>query len=500
MCDAAKSFRGDLRARLFLNEVIPNCYLENSYIDVALMSNKLTPKSRVNLLGMFELKNTFRDGEFVEVVYQTVCYMVSALAYSRWGVLQDKSPLVALLVASDCVYRLTLTRATTRAMGFMIAIDKAKDVVAMEWVLAEYMRSYISDYRKLSSIAADSTNKIVDPFDWAPLNFGNSQLWSPLCEEHNFGFIFRTTSDEVIRVTEDFGLEWVVGEVSPGANVVVKHVNAILDIDFESGVESIKSILSKFVTAAKDAEIAYLRAQLEVRNSPPPKSQTDFSATFTPAMEKNILGIKHPYLAIVQGLVGPLIVMEDVGAPLSEVMESPHFRQRWAQSADLRRAFFSDVGLSALNLVDKVGLCHNDIRPPNIAFCDDTFCLVDFEFARKRIRCNDLSAFSPWLMALAVLDRKPQLMCFSVAQIVLTVFMLSGPKATDYGAVTDAISIWKRERGTSKVDSDFESWVQGKGGLLLDFVSACRGARPWSASMYTDYKRYLSDVLLEMLK
>ena len=91
-------------------------------------------------------------------------------------------------------------------------------------------------------------------------------------------------------------------------------------------------------------------------------------------------------------------------------------------------------------------------------------------------------------------------MCFSVAQIVLTVFMLSGPKATDYGAVADAISIWKRERGTSKVDSDFESWVQGKGGLLLDFVSACRGARPWSASVYTDYKRYLSDVLLEMLK
>ena len=182
-------------------------------------------------------------------------------------------------------------------------------------------------------------------------------------------------------------------------------------------------------------------------------------------------------------------------------MEDPQFRQRWAQSASLRDAFFSDVGLSALNLVDKLSLCHNDIRPPNIAFDGERFCVVDFDFSRSQVMCNDLSSFSPQIKSgSSLLQRTAQLMCFSVAQIALTVFMLSGSKVYELGAVTAAVSIWEIERGTSDVDADFERWVKGKGGLLLEFVSAFRGEIAWPSALNIDYTKYFADVLSEILQ
>ena len=93
-----------------------------------------------------------------------------------------------------------------------------------------------------------------------------------------------------------------------------------------------------------------------------------------------------------------------------------------------------------------------------------------------------------------------QLMTFSVAQITLTVFMLSGPNEFDLGAVMNAVSIWTQERKASEIDVEFERWVQGKGGLVLEFVAACRGATEWPSALTSNSKRYLSDVLREMLR
>ena len=78
--------------------------------------------------------------------------------------------------------------------------------------------------------------------------------------------------------------------------------------------------------------------------------------------------------------------MKDLGEPLSDHMHTPKFRTRWGQSKDLRRAFYTQVSMSALNLIDKLTLCHNDIRPPNIAMVGDSFCLIDFDMCRKHVR------------------------------------------------------------------------------------------------------------------
>ncbi len=65
--------------------------MSNAYLDVALMANILpfnSPEKKVKntfLLGMLELKNVIKRNEFEVFAQQTICYMVSAMAYSRCG-------------------------------------------------------------------------------------------------------------------------------------------------------------------------------------------------------------------------------------------------------------------------------------------------------------------------------------------------------------------------------------------------------------------------------
>jgi serine/threonine protein kinase len=467
------------------------------------MANRLplnTPGKVVDntfLLRMLELKNEISSQDFDEIARQTICCMVSVLAYSRWGVLRKGEPLVALLVASNCVYRFTLTRPENKAIGFMKTIDKAKDVATMEWMLSDYIEGYIRDFHDASSLSLNSKTQFVNPFDWTPLNFGSSD-WIPVSQAYNFGFLFKTTSDEVIRVQRQYRLALMQGALSSGVKVVVKYVSAVLDFDIRSGIDAILSMLRMEAAVYKIA----------VSNAPERRSKPDSAPTYataaTPPFVNNLLGVKHPYMAILQDVRKSLIVMKDAGAPLTEVMQSPQFRQRWAQSRNLRRAFFSEVGLSALNFVDQLGLCHNDIRPPNIAVRGDSFCLLDFDFARSETVPNEESAFAPLLpLSLEDIDglqtSLADLMCFSVAQIVLTVFMLSGPKVFGMDEVTSAVSIWKGERDASEIDMDFERWVRVKGGHLLDFILAFRGAAPWPKALEIDYKKYFTDVLSDML-
>ena len=57
--------------------------------------------------------------------------------------------------------------------------------------------------------------------------------------------------------------------------------------------------------------------------------------------------------------------MLDVGSTLGtsiwEEMNEGKLQVRWRNSPKLRRAFAKDVGESALNLVDTLHICHNDI-------------------------------------------------------------------------------------------------------------------------------------------
>jgi hypothetical protein len=76
------------------------------------------------------------------------------------------------------------------------------------------------------------------------------------------------------------------------------------------------------------------------------------------------------------------------------------------------------------------------------------------------------------------------MMCFSVAQIILCVFMLNSPTVFSVKDVTEAVSVWRVGRDSaSMIDAEFESWVQSRGGVLLEFVDAVRGGLCHEASL-----------------
>ena len=272
--------------------------------------------------------------------------------------------------------------------------------------------------------------------------------------------------------------------------LVVKHTNILLDGDYEMGITNILSILryesqgynflGEFVFFLGWAIIA-LKALFEGKQ---PRKLAPV----------NSLHIVHPYISILGLFNNPIILMKDMGEPLSYLMEKQHFRQRWSHSAVLRRAFLIQIGFSALNLVDKLLLCHNDIRPPNIAVSGESFSLIDFDLSRLNVREGAVSAFVPLLPGMP--DFPGKSMCFSVAQIILSVFMLSSPTAFSLSDVTRAVSVWQVSRDkSSNVDCEFEAWVQGRGGVLLEFVEDVRGSAAWPPELWADSKGFCTAVL-----
>ena len=494
---------------------MPYCTLGNAYFDVALLASE-TQNARGRkefkiLLGLLEIKKRIGEENYQRHVAQTVCYMISALAYSRLGALRNKTPLVALLVASNAVFRITLKRPLIDKFGWMIKIERTTDVKIMEWVLADYISSFVRDYKAIESYRLVRADK-VNALDWIPLNLPRSK-WSRAANGYNFGFLFKTSSDEVLRVSHQ--RVSVRLSVTPSRQLIVKHVSELLDKDFEAGVNSIRLLLDAELLYKKDKLLeALISGRITVEQAAQqlkgPATQADEALVdearpATATGPDAVFGVKHPYVGLPGSGNGVLLVMDDVGTPLSRDLLLAEFRQQWSQSRNLRVSFLEDVCLSALNLVEMAELCHNDIRPPNIAVRGDRFCLVDFDLARWRVVEQPGSAFSPKLQGFSRLESMlPALMmCYSTAQIIVTAYMLRATKPRRLSEVTEATSIWTREReASSAVDAEFQLWARARGPPLLSFVAAARGEAEWPAEVTTDPKGYCGEVLqcaLELL-
>ena len=240
---------------------MPYCTLGNAYFDVALLASE-TQNARGRkefkiLLGLLEIKKRIGEENYQRHVAQTVCYMISALAYSRLGALRNKTPLVALLVASNAVFRITLKRPLIDKFGWMIKIERTTDVKIMEWVLADYISSFVRDYKAIESYRLVRADK-VNALDWIPLNLPRSK-WSRAANGYNFGFLFKTSSDEVLRVSHKRAS--VRLSVTPSRQLIVKHVSELLDKDFEAGVDSIRLLLNAELLYKKD-ELLYKKDEL----------------------------------------------------------------------------------------------------------------------------------------------------------------------------------------------------------------------------------------------
>ena len=182
----------------------------------------------------------------------------------------------------------------------------------------------------------------------------------------------------------------------------------------------------------------------------------------------NMLVIKSPYVALLKIYMKHLlIVMRDMGPSLAHVMHQADFQDTWKTQA-MRHNFYKDVVQSALNLVSGLGLCHNDIRAPNIAVKDGSFCLIDFDMARIKVPQGGTARV---LSRIKGKSTKSALMMYTTAQIALVVFELEmRPSSSELSTVT---KYWtgRSNEESGKNFRKFGSWLQTKGPLAQDIFS-----------------------------
>ena len=494
---------------------------------------------RAGLLGLIELKNKRSPSQKKPDLMHTLSYTLSALAFSCWGVWRRGGALVSLMVSPSAVYRLTVTKPGDPDFGLKLKVEKTENTTTMEWVPSEYSNDFIRDCRNVSSseleprlFDKDGPIQVVNPVDWTSINLKGV---SPLPRSPNLGFLFATTGEVVNRLKEFEVISNAVPTLEPGMPIILKCLSSVLDIHYDQSAAAVKHLLAelKLMTEQQlrresELVIARLRRLLsgegeagdepgqEVPAAAPsepgqPEPAASDPVPVEPVPAPQEVGIKHPYLGVL-GVMRkhPILVMRDMGDSLHGLLHGAGgaFAARWRDSRALRAAFFEDVGLTALNLVAKCRLCHNDIRPPNIAFRDGRFCLLDFDMAHTSVQYQENTAFSPRMVA-AVRWRNPpaELMAYSVAQIAVNVFVLDSAGGSGAGEAPAAAScIWSAERDGSAVDAAFERWAVAKGAGVRGFVSAVREAcappRPGRALAFrppTDHRGYFARVLRDML-
>ena len=581
-----------------MREIIERCSVSEARLDLSFLFTSAT-MGKI-LLAMIEFKLSLDETQFQSAVKKTVCYMLCALAFSRWGMLRMTDPLVSLIVCRQSLYRLTLSRPDDKPFGLRLKVEKTTDVKMMEWVLHQYVQRYSDDFLNLASMALVRPLQ-VNPLDWTPINDWGGAQFVPIARP-NLGFLFRTSSDDILSLAQKYRIS--LQALPRAMSIVVKYLSSLLYISYSLCAQRISTLLDKEAdwrekdAAQREKELKYaalrkvqeLEARIAIYEGRPgavgsqpgtaPNEKINANAGSDGVqnfqrlsgggeetandplqVEENFkgqnfvevapvtspewpeanpisegggrsdtlvdetslvlradgstdccaLGVKHPYLGVLyldQSKRHPLIVMRDVGESLLDLLmrEGSTMRDQWRQSAVLRAAFFAQVGLSALNLVLQTGCCHNDLRPPNIAVQDGSFCIVDFDLSSATGCYNmDNGAFTPHLEANWNRKLTEQHMCFSVAQLALCAFMLSTP--VTLGAVAKARSIWLKERDpTSAVDSEFELWARSCGQPFLSFVDAVRRAcsaepdRNVALFPSRDLTRYLVCVLRCMLR
>ncbi len=130
-------------------------------------------------------------------------------------------------------------------------------------------------------------------------------------------------------------------------------------------------------------------------------------------------------------------------------------KSEWSSNVGMRKAFYEDVGKCALDLVQFLGVCHNDIRLANITHQRDRFCLIDFDNCRNARA--PIFARSPVLKGIVGQNKEAaRMMMLSIAQIALVVFALDTKEST-----SDVWKVWFE--GEKKATESFDRWVSNTG-------------------------------------
>jgi hypothetical protein len=333
-------------------------------------------------------------------------------------------------------------------------------------------------YLELESGKAQ-VNATTDPLDWSHVNFefeAEIEDKFSLTAQPSLGFLFRARVKTVRAFERECSKVMYCSELPSEEEVVLlKHSTAILDFGFERSVNNVKRIIESTIT---DRALEAAAAELEAKDkalllgksfagrsgaqAPPESIDPVDPRREAVVISKKACGIKHPYIGILTlkslevQLVNHVTVMAYMGPSLSQ---SKVFMSDWLKNPGKRMALFEDVGQSALNLVEKLEFCHNDIRPTNITVLENRFCLIDYD------NCRDVTAplfdKSPLLNGINKASDQA-MMLLSVAQIAMVSFGLE----TSEKLASSAWDVWLV--GDDKKTECFDSWVAetGLGGVF----------------------------------
>jgi hypothetical protein len=410
------------------------CTMNNSRLDVSCMS-----ACGNHLLAFVEAKkeaSNLSTQISASDIQQLAGYMFSALAYSQWGkgIKSGDEPISALLINPTKIFRMSIWKSKTFTFGFHHRIEVTEDPLMMGWLIESFMRKYKADFERVKNLELDFD---VDPLAWTCINFN---LGTQLRESSatNLGFLFRSNSEKLGRLIKQ---------------------SADTKITWAEGVED----LAKF-PHTEELIVKYLSALLV---APPSEYFASINQLTMHVKASNRLAIKIPYLALLKIYKKHLlIVMRDMGPSLAHVMHQKAFQEAWKTQA-MRQNFYKDVAQSALNLVADLGLSHNDIRPPNIAVKDCSFCLIDFDLARANVPHGGTARV---LNRYELKSADSAQMMYTTAQIALVVFELEmRPTSSELSTVT---KYWLgRSNESQRNFLKFGKWLHLKGPLVRDIFS-----------------------------
>eukprot|EP00291_Cryptomonas_curvata_P023470 CAMPEP_0172169808 /NCGR_PEP_ID=MMETSP1050-20130122/10912_1 /TAXON_ID=233186 /ORGANISM="Cryptomonas curvata, Strain CCAP979/52" /LENGTH=488 /DNA_ID=CAMNT_0012840909 /DNA_START=802 /DNA_END=2268 /DNA_ORIENTATION=+ len=487
--------------------------MSNSRLDVACISECGRLVFKVEEAKKSEHGITSQDT--ITNLQQLAGYLFSAIAFSVWGVLKSKKPIVGLLVYPSAIYRLSFWKPEDSVevpLGLYHKVEYTEEPLMMGWFLEQFVQDFEADYVLAKQMESKLDFEHVDPVDWTCVNL---KFGTHLClsSQSNLGFLFESSGEQLMNFMDCCSKRKLKSqlfrceEIPKDEKLVVKYLSALLVSPPALNYAPVARLVEAHEKAAlvhEKAALVHEKAALQELLAAPGrpaeiKAATQ-SASTGPSPSQFCYGIKHPYIAVVIfAAVHPFLIMRDVGTTLNVMIARSDFLAKWKTSTDFRLKFQDDVGLSALNLVEELMLCHNDIRLPNIAVKDDAFCLIDFDNSRSDVPSD--ARQSRILLRYPGLASPERNMMYTVGQIAMIVFALdTDTQAAELNDVRVHWLISNPSRPTSKqqrILARFDAWVKSKGKLME--IVFFKTALPPALGGNSDDKSFFVRILNSML-
>ena len=228
---------------LVINEIMDHrCSVQLSQPDLAFLPRQ----GKALLLGLLEFKRTTpkhtNSIECQNDLRQTICYMLTPLAYTLWGKLGKSDDLVSLLVYPRLLIRITISKPkdSSPCFGLTLSIDQTRDPEGMRNVI----KQYLSECSHLCNAVIE--NQVTElqevfPWKWTPMNI--SKGFELIDRKPSFGFVFRIDSDNFLSHLPSDEADKYHALIPSKTKLIVKYLSALLTIQYAQSAQTVRHLI-----------------------------------------------------------------------------------------------------------------------------------------------------------------------------------------------------------------------------------------------------------------